>query len=439
MLIEALPMMGNLRRSFTNLAILSLITAGLLSSAPIEAQQDGVPSPIVGKADATAGGGLSFETKIQKVQETLTLGPPAGVSNLIATFNKQKPYRIGYTKLVQSLLADSIVRQNPANNTGQTLTASALNPVLDKISEADVKKMLDDRLPSLTGLVVPPADVLQKHITNQNAIADQTLKLNPQTLQLGAGPNDPTPGLTSFNWTQPGFSLCNSGIVTAVQDQTKPINCGCCWAFATVGAFEAAYAKKNCLYIGASEQYLLNFGPSILKPLNNPPGQSWDCNGGWWAFDLLVAGSGAKVNNPGLPSRANLSYQGVPQAPSSVSHPYMASAWGYVGSSADIPTPDELKSALCKYGPLVVAVTANTAWFFNSGDVLDDFPNDIVGQRLNHAVVLIGWDNGKGAWLFKNSWGTGCGIQVNGSGTGFMYNKYGSNNFGYSAAWVIAQ
>jgi cathepsin L len=49
---------------------------------------------------------------------------------------------------------------------------------------------------------------------------------------------------------------------------------------------------------------------------------------------------------------------------------------------------------------------------------------------INHAVLLIGWDDEKQAWLIKNSWGEQWGEK------GFAWIKYGSNNIGVFAAWV---
>ena len=66
--------------------------------------------------------------------------------------------------------------------------------------------------------------------------------------------------------------------------------------------------------------------------------------------------------------------------------------------------------------------------------MIHDQPNDATDPSVNHAVVLVGWDDSKGAWIIKNSWGTGYGIQE----SGFLYIAYQHQNLGYSAAYVVA-
>ncbi len=367
-----------------------------------------------------------------RVLERLQLGPPSGVADLIAEVNKRKKYRIGFSKFIQRTLAESIARRAPRNVEAPTLTES-IDSSITTLTSDQVKKILDAKYDAITG-TTPPAD-LQAHVKKQNAFANQVLKGIPRAQILRLSPvNEPTPSLTAFNWTQQGFTAKNSGIVTAVQDQSVPINCGCCWAFATVGAYEAAYAKANGKLIGASEQYLLSCASGVQGL--EPPGQPWNCDGGWWAFDLL---SVKKVQNPGLPRRSDLTFKGEPQTcPTDIDKPYQIVTWGYVSPDGKdaIPSVPDLKTALCTYGPLAVAVNGNSVWFGNQGDVINDFPNN-PQSGVNHAVVLVGWDDSKQAWLFKNSWGE-WGIQVNGAGIGFGYIAYGANNFGWGAAWVVA-
>ena len=386
----------------------------------------------------------------KKVQQSLALGRPRGLTQWIANLSQKKKYRIGYTKLAERILAEGVATRQVAKaaatrgfNDPQTLSASSLNAALDSLADEDVTTIINERFANLTGLKVPEdKQGLLEHIKKQNAQAQRVLSTRrqaPRTLAL-APMNVPTKDMTAFNWTQPGFSANSTGIVTAVQDQNKFNNCkpGSCWAFATVGAFEAAYAKANGVLIGASEQYLLSCAQPVLSQSSDPilRVQPWTCAGGWWAFPML---SSSDVTNPGLPLRVNLPFTGNPDpCPANVDKPYQANTWGYVTDGLSIPTNDVLKAALCEHGPLAVAIFADPAWFFNEGDVINDSANQVTNPQVNHAVVLVGWDNNKGAWMIKNSWGTGFGIQVNGIGTGFLYIAYNTSNLGFSAAFVVA-
>ncbi len=51
-------------------------------------------------------------------------------------------------------------------------------------------------------------------------------------------------------------------------------------------------------------------------------------------------------------------------------------------------------------------------------------------RYTNHQIQLVGWDDSKGAWLLKNSWGTGWGIG------GYMWITYTSCRVGEGAAWA---
>lgn len=64
---------------------------------------------------------------------------------------------------------------------------------------------------------------------------------------------------------------------------------------------------------------------------------------------------------------------------------------------------------------------------YKSG-VFNENAND---NGINHAIVIVGWDDAKGAWRIKNSWSTGWGE------AGYMWIKYGSNDIGYAATWVL--
>ena len=69
--------------------------------------------------------------------------------------------------------------------------------------------------------------------------------------------------------------------------------------------------------------------------------------------------------------------------------------------------------------------------------------NSATGKKYvatNHVVVIIGWDDSKGAWLIKNSWGNTWGDLCGyGNERGYMWIKYNTNNIGSYAAWVEAK
>jgi hypothetical protein len=52
-------------------------------------------------------------------------------------------------------------------------------------------------------------------------------------------------------------------------------------------------------------------------------------------------------------------------------------------------------------------------------------------NQANHAVVVVGWDDAKSAFLMRNSWGSSWGE------SGYMYIKYGVNALGDKATYAV--
>lgn len=193
--------------------------------------------------------------------------------------------------------------------------------------------------------------------------------------------------------------------------------CGSCWAFATATTFDDSYGARSIGHsIDSSQQELLSCS------------EVGNCLGGWWAFDY--------VKRKGVHSATAYPYSGKMEkcrANSISGSVYAASYSGYVAEDGGKPTVEQMKSALCKHGPLIAAVRATEAFqdyksgVFNQDDLLCKAS---LKACINHAVTIIGWDNHRHAWLIQNSWGAGWGDN------GYMWINWDSNGIGFGAAWV---
>ncbi|MCP4581802.1 MAG: hypothetical protein GY839_09290, partial [candidate division Zixibacteria bacterium] len=271
-------------------------------------------------------------------------------------------------------------------------------------------------------LVVAKAEVSDEVLKIQQMIEANGLKwtagqtsmmdLSPEERQMRLGleiPDDvrarfealndsPPPVLLS---TQDYFSWDEFGCVSVVDDQRS---CGSCWAFAATHAFESAYIIAEGVVPDFSEQQALvcNFSGS-------------DCGGGWMADAYHVFMGYGAVEESCMPYCANDDYPCTQGECTPVA---------YLEGCEDVPNNvNAIKNALM-LSPLSTTFT-----------VYDDFNSYSNGcyehadvEPLNHAVVIIGWDDnmcdGEGAWIVKNSWGTNFGWD------GFFFMKYGSAGFG---------
>jgi C1A family cysteine protease len=260
-------------------------------------------------------------------------------------------------------------------------------------------KAMDYTIEKITGLVEPPN--LPELIRKQKEAAE---KLLDQKL-LKAVSAECSAAAANFDWRKVNGA-------TGVRDQD---GCGSCWAFATHGAFEGSYRIRNNLAINSSEQDTLDCNP-----------WGYSCDGGWWAHQYLIdTGSAKELDYPYTAVKGTCK--------TTVTRPYKAVAWGYVGSGAGVPSVTDLKQALCQYGPLAVAVLVTQAFQAYTSGVF----NACATGSVNHGVTLIGWDDAKGAWLIKNSWGTDWGETGGyGSERGYMWITYNCSSIGYAASWV---
>lgn len=228
------------------------------------------------------------------------------------------------------------------------------------------------------------------------------------------------------------FSWRDHGKVTPAQDQKL---CGACWAFALAGALESSNLIRNNYVTSVSEQQMLSCS------------RAGSCEGGWYT-DVLRRQAGTGVGDRGA-----YPYIGKnAQCDMRKATPWHWSAWGRVGQTCrvatgsglcGVPSNDEVKAAVCQHGPVMTAVYAGNAPFYSYyrmrtlGHELVDpeakVLNQIASQQYDHAVLIVGWDDTRNAWLIKNSWGQDWGYD------GFGWVGYGAFNAGFAATWVEAR
>ncbi|MEZ0395979.1 MAG: C1 family peptidase [Anaerolineales bacterium] len=176
--------------------------------------------------------------------------------------------------------------------------------------------------------------------------------------------------------------------------------CGSCWAFAAVGGVEAALNIQNHnpnLDYNLSEQVLVSDCST-----------AGSCCGGWHSSALEYA------VNPGLPDEACMPYADsscscAAGCQSTRTCANRCSDWntrsvriqGY-GSVSNNATA--IKQALITYGPLPAAMYISGSYVDGSGILrcADD-------TRLDHSIVIVGYNDAGGYWIIRNSWGTSWG------------------------------
>jgi hypothetical protein len=221
-----------------------------------------------------------------------------------------------------------------------------------------------------------------------------------------------------FDWRENGLDVGSVGF--------QGFRCQSCWAFAAVDAMQIS-RRLVALRAGRTD-FSETPRPSVQQLIScMSPDRDNYCEVGWHgkAFTFLV-NKGLPLGRPGI-------YEGDDfETWTCDSDVYVkALTWDFVSKDPrKVSTIEEIKEAIIKYGSVVAMIHFDKClWLYGGGTFNGE--NDGTGS---HFVLIIGWDDKKdgGAWLVKNSFGQEWGE------TGFGWIKYGSNNIGESAAWVMA-
>jgi len=197
-----------------------------------------------------------------------------------------------------------------------------------------------------------------------------------------------------FDWrTHPG-PYGTTG-VTPVKDQG---GCGSCWAFAAVGHLESMVKIYGEVELDLSEQQCV----SCLTPGSGCDGYYSEA-----CYDLF--------RTQGAISEVCMPYHAVDTDPCIQNQ---CQKWAKIsGYTAVANNVSSIKQALLS-GPVKTSMAVEDTFFSYRGGCYNRPYFDI-----NHAVLIVGWNDtmcgGQGAWIVKNSWGSGWGDH------GFYYIKWG--------------
>ncbi|MBN2006371.1 MAG: protease inhibitor I42 family protein [Anaerolineae bacterium] len=243
--------------------------------------------------------------------------------------------------------------------------------------------------------------------TSEQQISIMGPSLPPQLAVMAADTGSAISAVpSSYDW-------CSNNGCTPVKNQG---NCGSCWAFGTVGVLESQIRIDDGLTKDLSEQYLVSCNTD-----------GYGCDGGWWAHDYHLSKIPSGEPAAGAVYEIDFPYTATDSScnPPHTHHEKITN-WEYVGSSSGVPATADIKQAIYDYGPVAAAVCV--------GDAFQDYDGGIFSTNecstVNHAILLVGWNDTGGYWILRNSWGPNWGE------SGYMRIAYGTSRVGYAATYV---
>lgn len=235
------------------------------------------------------------------------------------------------------------------------------------------------------------------------------------------------------------FDWRDRGVIGPVTDQRW---CGSCVSFACAGLVASMAAIEQAI------------APPDLSEADSHFNSSHGAHCGGWFNDACLN----QIKSRGIASEADLAYMNAfdnpPRNSPDPNNP--DDLWGahvrnipdrsrkiYRITEVTAWTGDARKTYLANVGPLVCGfqVFADFQGGHYQGGVYEHAFGDYQG---GHAVLVVGYDDDAGAWICRNSWGTGFGgpADPDGTGAGYFMLAYGDCNIDgeafYGCQGVIA-
>jgi len=214
------------------------------------------------------------------------------------------------------------------------------------------------------------------------------------------------PADTVLNWA-------DSNVVTQPRMQGK----NACWAFASTGVVESAYLfsldreKRRPDTLHLSEQQIVSCSHA---------GTVGKHGCGWWAFGYS-SDSGLAANAVVRSAKGRICDAG-PRV--------HVTRWGYVAKDGGFADRNDIKRALIAYGPIGTGMYATKRFLHWSRSEVFAEEENVSPEKVNHLVMLVGWNDRLRAWRVKNSWDTTW------ADHGYAWIRWDHNAIGYGAAWV---
>ena len=217
------------------------------------------------------------------------------------------------------------------------------------------------------------------------------------------------------------FDWRDQGKVTSVKNQNP---CGTCWTFGTTAALEsAALIAEGVTYDFSEQSVALCVDRSWTYLYDDTTDPCMAGGNSYKASDVFIKkGAVQETCSPYTTSTLNCDGSCLCDNCGAVK-----TVSGFRLVTDDGTQENIIKNALTNHGPLVVSFYHDSAYQYSDptwGTIYDYYPSP---DQANHCVLIVGWDDavphpnpshaGTGAWIIKNSWGTG----------------HGNNGYGYLA------